>query len=499
VLAVAAGVALGAAFLPAPVGFLAWFAFIPFLIALERRVDGPAPLRRAFVLGLLFGFAFYLCGTHWIALLSDVAITVPWLKYPAWVAAGAYLALYAGAAAWLAVALARAARVPLALTFPVAWVVLEELRGSGEMGFPWFQPGYTQHAYAPVVQLASVGGIMLVTVWVLAVNVLVWRALTGRSRARAAIGALLVFAFPFAWGQRVLDTAPRDVGPVVALVQGNVPGEIKWSGRHQPEVLATFLGLTERAAAQSPRPTIVIWPETATGSYLRRQLDQALAVVALASRTGVPVFSGYADADFGPDGRARARNSAGMFRPNGQVGEIYAKRHLVPFGERMPFQWLIPGLGKLELGQAEWTPGDRPVLFESAAGPFACLVCFEAIFPDLARDDVRRGARWLVNITNDEWFGNGAALHQHAAMAVFRCAENRVPMARCANTGLTVIIDAYGRITARLPVFRAEVLVAPLPKPGPPAPFTRWGDWPGAAAALAALALVVRALARRRV
>src|SRR5207249_10036416 len=137
----------------------------------------------------------------------------------------------------------------------------------------------------------------------------------------------------------------------------------------------------------------------------------------------------------------------------------YAKRHLVPFGERMPFQRWLPALGRIDLGQAEWQAGTRPVLFPSAAGPFSCLVCFEAIFPDLARDDVRHGARWLVNITNDEWFGNGAALYQHAAMAVFRAVENHVPLARCANTGLTLIADANGRVRAKLPVFTPAVLV----------------------------------------
>jgi apolipoprotein N-acyltransferase len=114
-------------------------------------------------------------------------------------------------------------------------------------------------------------------------------------------------------------------------------------------------------------------------------------------------------------------------------------------------------------------------------------VCFEAIFPDLARDDVRRGARWLVNVTNDEWFGEGAALYQHAAMAVFRAVENHVPMARCANTGLTVLIDSNGRITGRLPVFRPGVLTGRLAAPGRPTLFTRLGDWPG----LVALAAVV--------
>jgi apolipoprotein N-acyltransferase len=212
----------------------------------------------------------------------------------------------------------------------------------------------------------------------------------------------------------------------------------------------------------------------------------------------VPVFSGYADYDLGTDGRVRSYNAAGMFNPDGTGGERYAKRHLVPFGERMPFQWLLPVLGKLELGQAEWTPGAGPVLFPSAAGPFACLVCFESIFPKLAREDVRRGARWLVNITNDDWFGDSPALAQHAAMAVFRAVENGVPLARCANTGITQVVDGRGRVVSRLPVYREGVLVAALPAALPPTPFNRSGDWPGAltAAALAAL-LALAALSTR--
>src|SRR6185369_11325697 len=122
---------------------------------------------------------------------------------------------------------------------------------------------------------------------------------------------------------------------------------------------------------------------------------------------------------------------------------------------------------KIELGQAEWSPGRESVLFPSDAGPFACAVCFEAIFPDLAREDVRNGATWIVNVTNDEWFGNSSALYQHAAMAVFRAVENHVPLARCANTGLTLIADANGRVTKRIPVFEATTLVGRLSPPGP--------------------------------
>jgi apolipoprotein N-acyltransferase len=494
-LAALSGGLLGTAFLPLPLGFIAWCALVPLLAALESRVRARASVRQLFGLGYVFGLVFYLIGTHWIALLSDVAITVPWLKYPAWALAAAYLACFSGVAAGLAGWLTQRARRSLAFTFPLAMLGVEELRGSGELGFPWFQPGYTQHAYAPVIQLASLGSVTLVTLWVLVVNVLVWRALAGRNRMRSATGAALALLFPWVWGQRALEAAPREPGPQVALVQGNVAGEIKWSGKHEREILATFLSLSDSAARGNPRPVLVIWPETATGSYLRKQVDQALAVARFTARARVPVFTGYADFAYGPDGRPRVYNAAGVFAPDGAEGPMYAKRHLVPFGERMPFEWLVPGLAKLDLGQAEWVPGRGTVLFPSEAGPFACLICFESIFPELARADVQSGARWLVNVTNDEWFGNGAALVQHAAMANFRAVEHHVPLARCANTGLTELIDANGRVTRRLPVFVPGVLEGRLSQAGPPTLYTRIGDWPGLACALALVLLAVEAFA----
>jgi apolipoprotein N-acyltransferase len=459
-----------------------------------------------FALGYAFGLAFFAIGVHWIALLSDVALSIPWIKYPAWLLATGYLALFPATAVALAGGLARHGAASLAVTFPVAYLVVEEWRASGEMGFPWFQPGYSQREFLPLIQMASLGSVSLVTLWVLVLNVLVWRALSARGEPAHGVAArrgfpvievaaaALALLLPLAWGSQVLRSAPPPSRHVVALAQGNIAGEIKWAGTHQAAILDTFLGLSARAAATRPKPFLVIWPETATGSYLRKQLDQTLAVTRFANALDLPVFSGFADYHFDDLGQAVSQNAAGLFRPDGASGEVYAKRHLVPFGERIPFQSLMPALGRMNFGQAEWDAGLKPVLFPSPAGPYSCLICFEAIFPSLARDDVNLGARWLVNITNDEWFGNGAALHQHAAMAAFRTVENHVPMARCANTGLTVLIDAYGRVVGRLPVFVADVLVGALPSPGPRTWFSRLGDWPGLLAwgALAVLAWRIR-------
>ena len=497
-LAAASGLALGAAFLPLPLGGLAWIAFVPLLAALERRVAAGASMRSLYALGWAGGFAFFLAGTHWIALLADVAITVPWLKYVGWVLAGAYLANFWALAVMLAGGLARRSGVAARWTFVPVMLVVEELRGSGELGFPWFQPGYTQHAL-PSLGLAAAGGVTLVTLWVLALNGVAAEArATRRVRAVGAFAALLAGGLLAGHALRGPARPPDPDAPRVALVQGNIPGEIKWAGTHQQQILAKFLALSDSAVAGpgAERPSLVVWPETATGSYLRLQVDQSLQVARWSASRGVPVLSGYADASRGPDGEPRAWNAAGLWYPDGSLSPRYAKRHLVPFGERMPFQWLVPAIGRMDLGQAEWEPGTATVLFEGPGGRLSCLVCFESIFPDLVRADVRAGARVLVNVTNDEWFGNSAALYQHAAMAPFRAVENGVPLLRCANTGLTEVIGADGRIVARAPVFAEAVLRAPLPPAREGGTlWTRAGDWPGALALAATAAL---ALLRRR-
>jgi len=465
---------------------------VPLLVALDAARRREEPAHRAFGLGYAFGFVFFLVGLHWIAKLSNVAITIPWLKYPAWLAAAAYLALFPALACMLAYVLARRARVGLTLAFPLAFVAVEELRASGELGFPWFQPGYSQWSFTPLIQMASLGGVTLVTVWLLLVNVLLWRSFAGSARLRATLGVVLALLLPAAWGKKAIDAAPKAPGPTVALIQANVPGEIKWAGTHEREILAEFLDLSDSAVTRRPRPVLVIWPETATGSWMKKRLEQTLAVARFAARSGVPVFSGFADYDYGPADQVTQRNSAGLFAADGSLGTAYSKRHLVPFGERMPFENVFPALGKIQLGQAEWTPGDSVVIFPSQAGPFGCLICFESIFPDLARESVNHGAKWLVNITNDEWFGKSSALEQHAAMAVFRAVENHVPIARCANTGLSWIIDGRGRVLAEAGAFEQRIVTGPLEAAGPATLYTKLGDWPGLAclAGVVILALV---------
>src|SRR5205823_2886205 len=204
------------------------------------------PPRSWFTLGYAGGFVFFLVGTHWIALLSDVALTIGWLKYLGWVLAALYLASYWGLATWLAGWLSRRSDVPARWTFAPAFLLVEECRASGELGFPWFQPGYTQHAVLPVLQLASLGSVTLVTLWLLLLNGASAHVFLERRpwhRGRALALALALFVLPPAWGATQLRARPARDGPSVALVQGNIPGEIKWSGNPTDEIFRTFIRL----------------------------------------------------------------------------------------------------------------------------------------------------------------------------------------------------------------------------------------------------------------
>lgn len=493
-LAAASGVTLGAAFLPWSGGWLAWFAFVPLLVALERRVRAGEGLAACFRLGYAGGVVFFLVGMHWVARLSDVAMTVPWIKYLGWIAAAAYLGLFWGLACFVAAALARRSGVSAYPAFGIAMLLVEWVRGMGDLGFPWFQPGYTQHAL-PSLGLAAVGGVLLVSVWLFAANACAAWAVRTRTPVALAIWAV-VLGGGLALGAWCRggewEDGPR---PVVALVQGNIPGEVKWSGKFQKEILARFLELSGAAMRDSSGapPVMVVWPETATGSYLRKQLDQSIQVARWAARWRCEVFAGFADYSYALDGKPLPWNAAGIWTPDGRLSPTYAKRHLVPFGERMPFQSILPVLGKVDFGQAEWAVGTGPVVFDGAIGKFSSLICFESIFPELARADVLAGSRCLVIVTNDEWFGRSAAVHQHAAMAPFRAVENGVPLLRCANTGLTEVIDASGRVTRAAPAFTASVLRAEVP----PArrertPYSCAGDWPVPAVLLAGVVLVMR-------
>lgn len=500
------GLLLSFAFPPLNWWPLAFVGLAPVLWTLDdlAAVNASRPLRawagRAFLLAFSCAFAYFLALLWWIVLLDAPALTIPWVRYPGTAAIVAYLALYFGgfgvAYSWIR---ART-RVPAAVAAPALWIVADVARGYWELGFPWGHLGYSQIRFLPALQMASVTGVHGVTAWLVLINALVSGALRPRSvRWKAAATIALVFAVPVTLGALRLRRPPERPTVRVALVQPNIGNAEKWDPSLREAHFENMADLSRQGVQQGAR--LVAWPETAAPTYLLRDEKWRPWAESLAVDLGVPVLAGFPDYQVVRDEsgkRVTYTNSAALLSPDGGVAGRMDKIELVPFGERMPFSQQFDFMARLDFGEADFLPGKAPVMFHVPECTFGCLICFEAIYPELCRQHAVDGAEILVNITNDSWFGAGSGARQHADMAVFRCVETGCGMARAANSGISLGADAYGRTFQETALFTRDIEVVDVPLRVGKTWYVRTGDWVVPLATTTSLVLLVLAFLRRR-
>ncbi len=410
-------------------------------------------------------------GPGWLGVLSVVALAL-------------YIGLHLGLATGVAAALEPRAGAAAPLVLPAAWVVGEWTRtGDVFSGFPWAFLGYSAHATPPLRALASLGGVYALTFLLALFGVLVARR---RLRAAAGLAALALAAGLLVdRGERAREVEP-DAPRTVAIVQASIPQDEKWQSERRDEAFARHLELS-RAALQDGRVDLVIWPETAVPVFLELEAQYREPVAALARETGATLLVGglAAEIDPGSHGRRyRFYNSVFVVGPDGRLLDRYDKAHLVPFGEYVPLRALLGPLFALAGGLAQQDatagPGPRAIALE-ALGPayaLAPLICYEVIYPSLVRAAVRDGARVLLNVTNDAWYGRSSAPHQFLAIAAMRSAETGRPMLRAANTGVSAVIHAGGAVESETPIFEARTLRVRIPFASPePTLYVRLGDY----------------------
>ncbi|MCG7361791.1 apolipoprotein N-acyltransferase [Roseomonas sp. ACRSG] len=461
---------------------------VPGLLAL---LDGAGSWKRAGVLGFAWGMGHHMAGLYWIshALLTDpwrwgwlVPVAVPGLAVP--------LALYvalATALAWLA---KPGWRRWLALSG--AWVLAEMLRGLLFTGFPWNLTGTVWAFDALPLQgaaLVGVHGLSLATMLLAGLPVLGRRAVAGGAVALLALGGF------GAW--RLAQPEPAAPGVNLLLVQGNVQQEAKWREDQRWPIFRRYLELTREGAAKAPAglPLAVVWPETAS-PFLLPNDPEARRYAAETLPPGGVLLAGSVRAEWGPEGRASAVfNSLSAVGQDAALLGVYDKSHLVPFGEYMPLRGLIPI--RVVQGGLDFSSGPGPVAMTvPGLPPFSPLICYEVIFPGAVAPSTR--PQWLLNITNDAWFGYSAGPFQHLAAARLRAVEEGLPMVRAAQTGVSVVLDPHGRVEARLGLGQMGSILAPLPGALPPTLYSRFGAWiPGLLALAACVAPFL--LVRRKV
>lgn len=393
---------------------------------------------RAFLLAYLTGVVFWLGTIYWL-----IHVTLPGMLLLV-----LYLALYFGIFGFIIARYSLLAARCSFFTIPIIWVILEYLRSYVFIiGFPWALLGYSQYLNLPVIQIADITGAWGVSFLVMMGNVFIYRV-TGyglrdkvKKRNVPYLLSGLVFLFSLGYGFYKLSRDPYPVSRIpikVSVIQGNIPQEFKWDERYEKFIIDRYLSLSAKAVKDSP--DLIVWPEAALPVVLEEKPLFLEKIKTFNRGFNIPSLVGAVTArdNF-------YYNSAVFLSKEGRLLNRYDKLHLVPFGEYIPLKRILPFLetivpiGEIERGK-DWT------VFELDERKFSVLICFEDAFPELSRGFIKRGADFLVNITNDAWYKKTSAAYQHLQASVFRALENRVFLVRAANTGISGFISPEGRI-----------------------------------------------------
>lgn len=479
ILSLTGGALLSLAFAPWNLGFIAWLAFVPLLLALEREKK----LARASACGFFFGLAFFLIDLRWI-----IQTMVIHAKFGAFDATIIFVSMVCALALIPALfslfcAFLFNRGVDVLVAAPTVWTTLEFVRTYVFTGFPWDCVGYSQAHWPTLIQISDFSGVYGLSFLVIMMNVsalALMRILHDRtwgSVARLSIG-IVILGVALAYGTLRLDQFPKDhVGASTVaggILQGNIPQDIKWDPASRAQSFSTYESLAEKAIKKGA--TFMIWPETSVPVVIGGTDITWKYATNISAKLDVPMLIG-APFEKRIGDKIQFFNSAFVVE-NGELTHRYDKIHLVPFGEYMPLSWILPLGPGIAAREEDYLAGSvMTVMNVSGFPPFSVLICYEAIFPDLSRSAVSSGAKVLINITNDGWFGDSAAPYQHLAMAGFRAVENRVWLFRAANTGISAVFDPGGRLVAWLPLMVQGELVYNIPaNPDAGSFYTRNGD-----------------------
>lgn len=454
-------------------------------------LDGASSARAGFAVGWWFGFGYFVAGLYWImfALLTDPE-KFAWMIPFAIGGLSALLSVYIGIAALLARWVPAGGAGKL-LVFAASWTAMEWVRGTMFTGFPW-NPVGNVWAFSPtMMQFASVVGVYglgLVTVAIAASPAALGDG-AGRGRIPVLVSGLALAAL-WAGGTMRLDAdsglpGSRPDSVKLRLVQANISQNHKWRSDLRAQQFAKYLRLSGRPSADNSAPTHVIWPETAAPFFLA-DAPRARQAMARVLSPGGALITGTLRSEARPGELRKIWNSLQAIDAQGAILGGYDKFHLVPFGEYVPFRSILK-FSKITQGTTDFSAGPGPRTVHLAGlPPFSPLICYEVIFPGAVVDGADRPG-WILNVTNDAWFGISSGPHQHFASARMRAVEEGLPVVRAANTGISAVVDGYGRIIASLGLGEEGVVDGILPPALPPTIFSRWGNLSPALLILASL------------
>jgi apolipoprotein N-acyltransferase len=449
VLILISAILMSLSFHPMGLHFLAWFGLVPLLFAIQNM--RPSLTFRA---GILFGFLFSLLSLFWLVFLQ-IETNIKILLFFGLILLFMYFGIYYGTGL-LMVHKAGLWFLPFALTG------LEFIRGIGELGFPWLSFGYSQARYPIIIQQASIYGVYGLSFWLILINVCLFK-LINRKNVKNLVLYVVIFLIPLCYAMLHMKK-PDGESIAIGVVQPNIDPNIKFTRAIREETFSRLINLSEKCntaglAATNEPLKLIVWPETAIPIFITFHGRYQQSVTELSSRINAPILTGTPIYD---SKTQRVYNGAVVIEPDKEITQTYKKMHLVPFGEHIPFDQYIPFMRKIDVGGGDYAAGTEYVVFKTEEIKCSCLICFESIFPEISRESVKKGAVLLANITNDGWFGKISGAQQHNDMAILRAVENGVPLVRSANTGISMVVDKYGRILNETALFEEDFIVAQI-------------------------------------
>lgn len=486
-LLILSALALALSFSPLPLHFLSYVALMPLFARIEFGAR-----KGSFWSGFFFGFSYGLFLLFWLLFLVVPPVIKAWLVFGYVLLAafiGFYFAAFSLMTKWLGLFWA-----------PFILVALEYTRSIGEIGFPWGVLGYTQTSYLPVIQLASIFGIWGVSFLIVLVNIFAYRTLSALV-SRTPWHRPLVYLVGTVFVVLVYGTARighrSDDKIRVAVVQPNIDPNSK-STREMKQKMFDILR-EDSELVKDYGVDLMILPETALPINLERERVYYEQARHISDTDRHRILSGSLLYGYNLAGGLEVYNGAILFVPDSGIVQKYRKMRLVPFSEKIPYSRQVPFLRKADFGGGDFTHGQDYVLFRVGDKRGATLICFESIFGDLTRNFTKKGCDFLVNITNDGWFGNTPGPYQHAEMAVVRAVENRMPLVRCANTGVSFVVDQFGRVSNKTRIFERALVVADVPMGAGKSLYMRLGDFlPQFSIGIVSLMLLVTVILRNR-
>ena len=446
---------------------IAFFALIPLLSSIDKD-----NLRFSFFSGYVTGIVSYLGLIYWVIIAMNHygGINIP-LSALILLLFVLYLSCYTGlftlSCAWFE----KRFSIPIYLSSPLIWVLLEYVRGFFMSGFPWSFLAHSQYNFLSFIQVVSITGTYFISFLIVAVNAVCFSLWRRKKISSIYITCVMILcAATLIYGFISLNEKSEIPHKKVAIIQGNIRQDEKWDDAFKIMIIKKYVQMTQQSGKTAD---LIVWPETAMPFIFDQEIYANKYIKVLPTDVNANILFGT----ISKDKSGGFRNSAYVIGKTGDTIGFYNKVHLVPFGEYTPLLTYLPFLEKLTATGGGFVPGDGHKPIKTDIGNIGVLICYEGVFPSITNETVREGAQVLVNLTNDAWYDRTSAPFQHFAFYIFRAVETDRYVLRAANTGISAIIDPKGRVDVKTPIFTEEILRGPFAMKNTKTFYVRHGDY----------------------